>query len=86
MFRENYSIIFLSQDSSVGIATDYRLDGWGRDKRLSLLHSIETSSAAHPAFYPMVMPKTDYCLICLILSFGHFVNHFPIISTPVFRN
>jgi hypothetical protein len=34
MFRENCSIIFLSQDSSVGVATDYRLDGWGRDKRL----------------------------------------------------
>jgi hypothetical protein len=30
----------MSRDSSVGIATGYRLDGWARD--VSLLHSIQT--------------------------------------------
>jgi hypothetical protein len=54
MFSENYSIIFLSRDSSVGTTTDYRLDGQGRDRRFSLLHGIETRSGAHPAFCPMV--------------------------------
>jgi hypothetical protein len=41
-----------SWDSSVGIAMDYGLDGQGSipDRaRLSLLHSIQTSSGTHPA-------------------------------------
>jgi hypothetical protein len=36
-----------SWDSSVGIATDYGLDGQERD--FSLLHSVEIGSGAHPA-------------------------------------
>jgi hypothetical protein len=35
----------------------YGLDGWGsipgRPRDFSLLHSIQTSPGAHPAFYPM---------------------------------
>jgi hypothetical protein len=46
-----------SRDSSVGIATGHALDGRGsilvRGKRFSLIHSIQTSSGAHPASYPM---------------------------------
>jgi hypothetical protein len=42
-----------SQDSSVGTATSYGLDGRdlipGNGKRFSLLHSAQTSSGAHPA-------------------------------------
>jgi hypothetical protein len=42
---------------SVGIATGYGMDGRssipGSCKRLSLLNSVQTGSAAHPAFYPM---------------------------------
>jgi hypothetical protein len=36
------------RDSVVGIVTGYGLDG-----HLSLHHSVETGSAAHPASYPM---------------------------------
>jgi hypothetical protein len=38
----------ISQDSSVSTATDYRLDGW-----VSIPGSIQTSSGARPAPYPM---------------------------------
>jgi hypothetical protein len=47
------------RDSSVSIATGYGLDGWGVGVRVpvgedfSLLHFFQTSSGAHPAFYPM---------------------------------
>jgi len=43
------------RDSSVGIATSYRLDGpeiesrWGRD----FPHPLQTDPGAHPAFYTM---------------------------------
>jgi hypothetical protein len=41
----------------VGIATDYGLDGQGsvpdRDKRFSVIHSIQTGSGVHPASYTM---------------------------------
>jgi hypothetical protein len=46
-----------SRDSSVGIATGYGLEGnvpvpaGARD--FSLLHSVQTGTAAHPASYPM---------------------------------
>jgi hypothetical protein len=43
--------------SSVDIATGYDLDGRcsipGKDKRFSLLHSVQIGSGAHPASYPM---------------------------------
>jgi hypothetical protein len=46
-----------SWDSSVGIETGYGLDDLGsiagRGKSLSLLHSVQTNSGAHPASYPM---------------------------------
>jgi hypothetical protein len=45
------------RDSSVGIESDYGLDGrgfiLGRSKRFSLLHSVQTGSEAHPSSYPM---------------------------------
>jgi hypothetical protein len=44
-----------SRDSSVGIATGYGLDGQGLipGRDVSLLHSVQTGSGAHPASYPM---------------------------------
>jgi hypothetical protein len=46
-----------NRDSSVGIATGYRLGGRGyspdRGSDFSLLHSVQTNSGAHPASYPM---------------------------------
>jgi hypothetical protein len=49
-----YSFIL---DSSVGIATGYRLNGRGsvpgRTKDVSLLHSVQTRSGAHQASYPV---------------------------------
>jgi hypothetical protein len=46
-----------SQDSSVGIATNYRLDGRGSipsmARGFSVLHSVQTGFRAHPASYPM---------------------------------
>jgi hypothetical protein len=42
-----------SLDSSVGIATGYRLEGPasipGRDKKFSLLQKVQTGSRTHPA-------------------------------------
>jgi hypothetical protein len=47
--------MYVRQDSSVGISTSYRLDGWGsipgRVRDFSLLHSLPTSSGANPAPY-----------------------------------
>jgi hypothetical protein len=47
----------VSQDSSVGIATGYGVDGWGSipgiTRFLFLFHSLQTVSGAHPASYPM---------------------------------
>jgi hypothetical protein len=44
-----------SQDSSVGIATGYDLDDLGstpgRDKKFSLLHSVQPDSGIQPASY-----------------------------------
>jgi hypothetical protein len=46
-----------SWDSSVGIATDYGLDGRdsmpGSGKKFCLLHIFQNDTKAHPAFYPM---------------------------------
>jgi hypothetical protein len=46
-----------SQDSSLGIMTDYRLDYQSSTlvgaRDFSLLHSIENSSGTHQASYPM---------------------------------
>jgi hypothetical protein len=51
---------FKSQGSSVGIATDYRLDNWMIRIRFpvgagnfSLQHHEQSGSGAHPASYPM---------------------------------
>jgi hypothetical protein len=66
-------LYFLSRDSSVGIATGYRLDGRVRDKRFSLLHNIETSSGAHPATYPMV----SGVLTSGVKQPGHEADHSP---------
>jgi hypothetical protein len=45
----------MSQDSSVGIATGYGLDGRssisGRGKKFSLSHSVQTDSEAQPSSY-----------------------------------
>jgi hypothetical protein len=56
------SVIWLTSLNAViitcaaGIAAGDRLHGWGsvpsRDKRFSLLHSVQTGSGAHPASYP----------------------------------
>jgi hypothetical protein len=44
-------------DSSVGIASGYRLDSRGlipgRGKRFSVFHSVQTGSGTHPASYTM---------------------------------
>jgi hypothetical protein len=57
MEYNHLSILFLSRDSSVGIAT-----GWcwtdgikfpTEAREFSLLHSVQTGSGAHPASYPM---------------------------------
>jgi hypothetical protein len=54
-----------SRDSSVGIATDYRLDSRGsipgRDKNFSLLHSVQTAFEALPASYPMGTAGFFFC-------------------------
>jgi hypothetical protein len=44
-----------NQGSLVRIATGYRLDGRGSvtDGGKSFVHSVQTSSGAHPASYPM---------------------------------
>jgi hypothetical protein len=49
-----------SQGSSVGITTGYGLGSWDSGIRFpfgagnfSLFHSVQTSSGAHPASYPM---------------------------------
>jgi hypothetical protein len=46
----------MSRDSSVSIASGYRLDGQGsisgRGRYVSLLHSVQTGSVVHPASYP----------------------------------
>jgi hypothetical protein len=46
-----------SRDSSVGIATGYRLDGRGSipggAENFSLLYNVQTGSEAHPASYPL---------------------------------
>jgi hypothetical protein len=59
VFRE--FIKYLSQDSSVGIATGYGLDDQGgggssspvRVKKFSLLHIVQTGSRVHPTSYKM---------------------------------
>jgi hypothetical protein len=52
MFEQNWS-----QGISVGIATSYRLDDRGsilcRNKNVCLLHSVQTSTGAHPTSSPM---------------------------------
>jgi hypothetical protein len=48
-----------SRNSTVGIATSYRLDGRGVGVRvpvgqdISPLYVVKTNSGAHPTFYPM---------------------------------
>jgi hypothetical protein len=48
-----------NRDSAVGIATGYGLEDQGVGVRVlvgedfSILHTVQTSSEAHPAFYPM---------------------------------
>jgi hypothetical protein len=48
---------FWSQDRTRGIAMGYGLAGLGSIpgsvRFFSLLHTIQTSSGAHPAFYPV---------------------------------
>jgi hypothetical protein len=50
-------VLLLSHNSSVGVTTGYGRDGRGsipgRDKNLSLLHSVQTGCEAKPASYPM---------------------------------
>jgi hypothetical protein len=43
------------RDSSVGIATDYRMNGWRSipSKGNTFLHSVQTESGTHPVSYPM---------------------------------
>jgi hypothetical protein len=57
--QEHFSLLQRKRkrDSSVSIATGYGLDNEGsipgRVKIFSLLHSVQTSSGAHPASHPM---------------------------------
>jgi hypothetical protein len=55
-----YMLCVMSRDSSVGIATGYRLNDQMIGVRFSagtgnfsLLHRVQTGSRAHPASYPM---------------------------------
>jgi hypothetical protein len=61
-------MIDTSPDSSVGIATDYRLHGLGsnpgRAQRFHLLHYVQTGSGAHPLSYPTC---TTGCLLSVKL-------------------
>ena len=43
----------VGQHSSVGIATDYGLDGPGIESRLGGRASVQTGPGAHPASYTM---------------------------------
>jgi hypothetical protein len=51
--------LYESQNNAVSIVINNRLDGLGsipsRRKWFYLLHSIQTSSGAHPAFYPIML-------------------------------
>jgi hypothetical protein len=56
--REKFFIRWATRipDSSLSIGVGYRQDGPGSIplvQDLSLLHSVQTGSGAHPAFYPM---------------------------------
>jgi hypothetical protein len=58
--RDIFSFTYRSRDSSVGIATGYRLDDRMIGVRFtagagnfSLLRRVQTGSGAHPASYPM---------------------------------
>jgi hypothetical protein len=57
LFKKNITAISLgSWNSSIGIATSYRLDGKGSilgRKDFSLLRSAQTVSGVHSASYPM---------------------------------
>jgi hypothetical protein len=52
----NSFVVRISRDSSVGMATGYKLDdrssipGWGKEV---FLYSVQIGSAAHPCCYPM---------------------------------
>jgi hypothetical protein len=48
------SLHLLSWDSSVGIETDYGLDGSipGREKDFTLLNRVQTGCESYPAFHP----------------------------------
>ena len=50
-----YHIIFVGRDSSVGIVTDYGLDGPGIESRCETKFSapVQTGPGAHPASYTM---------------------------------
>jgi hypothetical protein len=54
-----------SQDTAVGIATGYGMDGQGsipgRDRDFSLLHGVKTGSGVHPVSYAM---GTGGCFPC----------------------
>jgi hypothetical protein len=57
---EAYISLWLSRDSSVGIALRYGPDDWGSRVRFpagagnfSLHHRVQNGSGAHPASYPM---------------------------------
>jgi hypothetical protein len=49
----------IRRDSSVGIETGCRLDGWGsvpgRSKNSFIVHSNQTGFGAQPAFYPVII-------------------------------
>jgi hypothetical protein len=50
------TIILKSWVSSVGIATDYRMDGRGSIPDRGNSHFVQTGSGARPASYPGVLP------------------------------
>jgi hypothetical protein len=59
IFPSVFSFLW-SQDSSVSIVTPYGMDGGGNDvvflpgtRDFSLLHSVQTGSESHPAFFPI---------------------------------
>jgi hypothetical protein len=58
--KKNPVHLYVSRDSSVGIALGYGLDDWGSRVRFlasagnfSLHHRVQNGSLAHPASYPM---------------------------------
>jgi hypothetical protein len=75
----------MSLDSSIGTSTGYGSDGRGsiadRNREQSLIHSVQTSSEVHPAFYAMDTGGS----FSEVKPAGHEAHHSPPSSTEVER-